>query len=561
MSYSWRTYERVPGALSSFAHADKVAQIKITEVLPYPKPLSHRGKKPVEVMQKAIKKCVLFEGLSTHEVRFVLQTARPLEAAEGDILYNQGDARSFFYLVHTGTFRAECSTADGIRKARDYGPLDNFGACELLSPMGGRTCSVRALSPGKLWAIPMQAVHVKLRIPPPLSDPGLLEFCRQVKLFQDISVERLKQLCRGAVQYQVAHKESVFEAGEEATAIYALRSGVLVTSRNESDFSVTMTPPESFGESALFPEEEQRVRGAAVLAGVGGAVVVRWQVSAIETLIGFELQAASLRLFNRKMLETVTLAKRPLVDGMDKDDMDSLVGLMVRCSFKEGARIALEGEFDATFFIIESGEAVVHKGTHAVMDSRSEILTLKRGDCFGEQALAPPEKLKRTKRKASIVSKGPQNVVCLALTPEIFHSVQHGSFRSWSRQLAADIAATAVGGIDSAVSAKGGGASLSSESKGQNKPGRPSAPAAQNLQGALEVAPTPLAAPPPPSLPPPLPSEPLTSSRPRVSARGSPASARKRADSQQKLQGSASTSTASNSSNSTSSASSVMQVL
>jgi hypothetical protein len=38
--YSWRTYERVPGALSSFAHADKVAQIKITEVLP--KPLSHR---------------------------------------------------------------------------------------------------------------------------------------------------------------------------------------------------------------------------------------------------------------------------------------------------------------------------------------------------------------------------------------------------------------------------------------------------------------------------------------------------------------------------------------
>jgi hypothetical protein len=322
-----------------------------------------------------------------------------------------------------------------------------------------------------------------------------------------------------------------------------------------------MTPPESFGESALFPEEEQRVRGAAVLAGVGGAVVVRWQVSAIETLIGFELQAASLRLFNRKMLETVTLAKRPLVDGMDKDDMDSLVGLMVRCSFKEGARIALEGEFDATFFIIESGEAVVHKGTHAVMDSRSEILTLKRGDCFGEQALAPPEKLKRTKRKASIVSKGPQNVVCLALTPEIFHSVQHGSFRSWSRQLAADIAATAVGGIDSAVSAKGGGASLSSESKGQNKPGRPSAPAAQNLQGALEVAPTPLATPPPPSLPPPLPSEPLASSRPRVSARGSPASARKRADSQQKLQGSASTSTASNSSNSTSSASSVMQVL
>ncbi len=522
-----------PGALSSFAPSP--TKIKVAEVLPYPKPLSHRGEKPAEVMRQAIKKCVLFEGLSTHEVKFVLQTARPITTSEGAVLYDQADAPSFFYLVHTGTYRAECTTADGTRKARDYGPLDNFGACELLSTMGGRTCSVRVLTPGKLWAIPMRTVQVKLRVPPPLSAPGLLDFCREVKLFQDISRERLVQLCRGAVQYHVAQNEPVFKENEEAMAIYALRSGSLVTSQSDSDFSMTMTPPESFGESALFPDDELRVRRAAVLAGSGGAVVVRWNVAAIETLIGFELQAASLALFNRKMLESVTLAKRHLVDGMQKDDMDTLIGLMMRRSFEERAPLAEEGEFDAAFFIIESGEAVVKKGEGA----KSEILTLKRGDCFGEQALVPQESLKRTKRKASVIAKGPQNVVCLALTPEAFHNVQHGSLLGWTRQLATDIATTAVGGVDSVVSTKAGSASvsaLSPQAKGQNKPG---AAAAQKRQAALEAAQQASAAPqaadvPPPSAPPLLPPPPTGGKPAGSSAGGSPASARKRTDSPKK---------------------------
>ena len=74
---------------------------------------------------------------------------------------------------------------------------------------------------------------------------------------------------------------------------------------------------------------------------------------------------------------------------------------------------------------------MVKKGEGA----KSEILTLKRGDCFGEQALVPQESLKRTKRKASVIAKGPQNVVCLALTPEAFHNVQHGSLLGWTRHL------------------------------------------------------------------------------------------------------------------------------
>ena len=510
--------------------------------MPYPKPLSHRGERPEQEMKPAIKLCVLFEGLSQYETRFVLQTARPITTTEGMILYEQGDAPSSFYLVYSGSYRAECTTADGTRKARDYGPLDNFGACELLSTMGGRTCTIRTLTQGKVWAIPRAAVQVKLRVPPPLSWSGMLDFCRQVKLFHNIGRERLVQLVRGAVQYEVAPREPVFCEGDEAKSIYALRGGSLMTAQSDSTFSMTMTPPESFGESALFPDDELRVRRAAVLAGEHGALVVRWSVPAIETLIGFELQSASLALFNRKMLESVTCSKRTLVSGLQKDEMDILIALMVRRTFEPREALAEEGEFDHSFFIVESGEAVVRKGDGA----KSELMTLKRGDCFGEQALVPSDVLKRTKRKAAVIAKGPQNVVCLSLAPSALHACV-GSISGWTRQLAQDIAASAVGGVDSVVTQRVGSASMSAlapQAKGGNKPGaanagqrRPAAPvppaavtgvsASTAVAAHVDADAAPPASPSsPPPTPPPLP-PPASSASPAAGrAGGSPTSGR-----------------------------------
>lgn len=220
------------------------------------------------------------------------------------VLYDLDDFPSALYLIRSGSYRATCTGAvDGDRKARDYGPLDNFGGCEMLAQMGGRKCRVEVLGAGVLWLIPMNSVRVKLRVPPPLQVSGLLEFCATVKLFHSISKERLVQLCRGAVQRSLQPGEAVFSEDDPAREIYALRAGNLHTSQRGTDFSLSMQRPETFGESALFPEDDMRVRRSTVAAGADGATVVMFRVSAIETLIGYELQAASLALFNRKMLE------------------------------------------------------------------------------------------------------------------------------------------------------------------------------------------------------------------------------------------------------------------
>ena len=88
-----------------------------------------------------------------------------------------------------------------------------------------------------------------------------------------------------------------------ATGIYTILAGSIYTSIEGSDFSLTLGAPESLGESALAAETEHRVRSSSVFAGPSGACVLVWPVSCLETVVGFELQAESLALQNRKLIE------------------------------------------------------------------------------------------------------------------------------------------------------------------------------------------------------------------------------------------------------------------
>ena len=352
------------------------------------------------------------------------------------------------YLVHSGTYRASVDCRGSITRARDYGPGDSFGSCELLCTMGGRSCTVSVLEAGIVWGIPRHVVNWKLKIPPPLVVDGILHFCQSVRLFSTINKERLKQLCRGARQRKVSEGEVVCTQGDLASELYVLQSGTVATSQTNSDFSLTMHPPESFGESALFAEDELRVRGASIIAGAGGAVILAWAVSAIEALVGFELQAASHALFNRKMMESVRCSKRLLVETLSKDQIDRLLSSMTEQTFTDKEVLVAEGDVDETFFIIKSGEAVAKRGT----GSRSLLATLRRADCFGEAALMPTEGHRRAKRKMSIIASGTSPLVVLTIT--LSKLLAADELRDWWEHLAHGLLATSSGvtsGVDSVI--------------------------------------------------------------------------------------------------------------
>ena len=115
----------------------------------------------------AVRRCVLLQHLPPAELNFVSQARREIHTAEGETLYTQGDpiSQGLLYIVASGTYRVTIETAKlGIvgteartvtRRSRDYGPQENFGACEMLcnDSSGRRTCTVVVHKPGMLWCV------------------------------------------------------------------------------------------------------------------------------------------------------------------------------------------------------------------------------------------------------------------------------------------------------------------------------------------------------------------------------------------------------------------------
>ena len=452
-----------------------------------------------EAWMTAVQNCVLLNSLSAAELAFVLKTARPIDTVEGTTVFDEGDPTisGMLYLVGWGRYRAVAQTKrGGKRRLRDFGPQDNFGSNELLvnDGTGGRGFSVIVLEPGLIWGIPGRTVHGKLRIPPPLRIPGLAAFCATIKLFEGLSKERMQQLMRGAEKIELPPGEALCHEGEMAHSIYAVREGSVVTSQSGSDMQLTISPPSTLGESSLSADDELRVRGATVCASEEGATIIKWEVAAVEALIGFGLQEESLALQNRMLVGQVAFGGRPLAQGLSKDDVEALIDSMDEQSYDVKDIVATDREANSALYVIKSGEARVQKlevkqerapkkGTSAPMAKESvpkvvrtlprqpsksdlesgiktapskkvTVTTLRRGDCFGELSLLDDNDPKHTMRKTTITASGTAPLVMLKLTPEVLSEL--GGLRTWRIQLVDHIRSAGVAGEDLVVLEKTG---------------------------------------------------------------------------------------------------------
>uniref|UniRef100_A0A7S2FJ96 Cyclic nucleotide-binding domain-containing protein n=1 Tax=Haptolina brevifila TaxID=156173 RepID=A0A7S2FJ96_9EUKA len=274
---------------------------------------------------------------------------------------------------------------------------------------------------------------MKIKIPPPQKNSGaLIEYMKGLHLFSSLSKEHLTQLARASVVTDYPDGEVVCAQGDAALAIYSVRKGHVITSSTASDFRLTMGRSECFGESSLYSDDELRIRQATV-AAQGEATIISWQVSSIEALVGFGLQEESFRMFNRKLLQAVKYGNRSLTDGMTSPQINWLVQTLDEQKFDNGRMVVQEGTMDEKLYIVKRGEAAV------TSKLGGDVQSLKAGDFFGEQALLPPEALKKRVKRKTCVMACSSPLIVLVLSAEAVK--KNSDLEAWRTTLVADIQA------------------------------------------------------------------------------------------------------------------------
>ena len=372
----------------------------------------------------SMQKSLLFRHLALPELKFVATNSRLRKFDAGQQLYKEGEPADFFFVVHSGAYHETGEHALGSRATRRMHKIigHTFGSHELLFPQARKT-SVHAAEAGMCWSIPKRVFDSKLKVYPPPSKK-LLAFMKHVSLFSDLSEEELHQLARAATDVRLREDMPVCEQGEPALSVYAVRQGIVEARQNGSDHVMTIQAPQVFGESALYSDEGLRVRMANVSCvrdpsqyespGVHGhivdttldalkdklewkgAIVVSFASADIEALVGFALQGAAERAFNRKMLETVRIGNTPITTGLNREQADWMAERMVEHIFVNGERVCTEGKDAECSYVVKRGKAVVST------KEAGDVAEITTGAFFGELALLG----RKGKRSATVTAKG-----------------------------------------------------------------------------------------------------------------------------------------------------------
>ena len=110
------------------------------------------------------------------------------------------------------------------------------------------------------------------------SAQDLVDFLKQVQLFEDLGVGDLRRLARVLHERSYRDGEYIFEQGKPGAAMFVIRTGaveILVRGHNAEDVHLAMLePPASLGESELLGAEtvrwcSARARGPVSIVGLG----------------------------------------------------------------------------------------------------------------------------------------------------------------------------------------------------------------------------------------------------------------------------------------------------
>ena len=160
-----------------------------------------------ETFFQAARSSVLMRKLPAEAHGYLLRAAKLRNVKAGEKIYEEGAEVDAFYVINLGQFRATVMTLQGsfAQLVRELGPGDTFGSHELILNEKKRSVTVTALDSGSVWTLPVKVFDSKIKVAPAPA-PSLVSRVSAVPLFAGLSKDKIKQLCRAAIDGQTVAK-------------------------------------------------------------------------------------------------------------------------------------------------------------------------------------------------------------------------------------------------------------------------------------------------------------------------------------------------------------------
>jgi Fe-S-cluster-containing dehydrogenase component/CRP-like cAMP-binding protein len=244
----------------------------------------------------------LFSGLNPGEKKRLQASAKFALVKAGEVFARQGEFTGSFHVILTGVVSAFRTEASGeTRVLESLGPEKWFGEVSALSNQPALAtlkaetpCLTVSIAPEVFKAFHSRAnSDFRKRIDENYRERGLLIHLRTVPLFRSLDERELRALRTEVAFRSFAKDQVIAKRGEEAQAIFLVRSGAVKCVRTAADgaeeiLGYYMTNS-SFGERAL-SSADRTWRGDHVTMAptdvleVPGAVLKRLPPQALETL-------------------------------------------------------------------------------------------------------------------------------------------------------------------------------------------------------------------------------------------------------------------------------------
>uniref|UniRef100_A0A0A9XMM4 cAMP-dependent protein kinase type II regulatory subunit n=1 Tax=Lygus hesperus TaxID=30085 RepID=A0A0A9XMM4_LYGHE len=235
--------------------------------------------------RERMKEVMLFREVSPEDLSALVDAMIFKEVEPGEKIITQGEDGDYFYIIDSGLYEAYFASNEGVKGIAKYNNHGTFGELALMYNVP-RTCSVRALTRGGLWALERDTFKRIVVKGAKRKRTQYMNFLHKVPLLKNLTEYEMLNLADSFVRRTFNVGEAIVRQGDEADGMYFIEEGQVGVSRiDESGKEIGLQELEVgnyFGELALL-EKQPRAATAYAMTDVKLAFLC---AEAFERLLG-----------------------------------------------------------------------------------------------------------------------------------------------------------------------------------------------------------------------------------------------------------------------------------